>query len=294
MQLRHKASYSYVRLNIQHQHCPITRPSWLAAVNPQLYFSITSSISMEHFTVQLLCQRSLPAAAAAAAFSPPSICNLCDLVQAEITHNPADLHRPQGSRSVGPHSIYRVSRGSPETTGGMHTNMQAHTAHWQKTMTGTYTHTFMHNSIQKVENFLLMLQWAKTLTILWTNTADYKWTLILPSQKSNIASVHTPVCQGWQVKFVYIASAQACHFWDRFIQTTGLSRTNLIQDEIMQHLRQGRSHMGIYHQECCSWCKNIIHSTVFEDSNCPTIHISVLTDRLKDSACLLKPVWYKP
>lgn len=144
MQLQHKASYSFVRLNIPQtqcqcthihpssdQHSPITRPSWLAAVNPQLYFSITSSISMEHFTVQLLCQRSLPAAAAAAAFSPPLICNLCDLVQTDIAHNPADPHRPQGFLSMGPHSIYRVSRGSPDRTEGMHTNMQAHTAHSQ-------------------------------------------------------------------------------------------------------------------------------------------------------------------
>lgn len=37
----------------------------------------------------------------------PLICNLSDLVQAEIARNPVDLHRPQGSQSIGPHSVHR-------------------------------------------------------------------------------------------------------------------------------------------------------------------------------------------
>lgn len=37
----------------------------------------------------------------------PLICNLSDPVQAEIARNPADLHRPQGSLSIGPCSVYR-------------------------------------------------------------------------------------------------------------------------------------------------------------------------------------------
>lgn len=122
--------------------CPITLPSWLAAVNPRLYFSITSSITTAYFTVRSLCQRSLPAAAAESPYTP-LICNLCDLVWAEIAHNPADLNRPQGSRSMGPQSIYKMSL---ERTGGMHRNMQTHTVCLQ-TMTGTHTHTLLHRGI---------------------------------------------------------------------------------------------------------------------------------------------------
>lgn len=79
----HKASSSSVRHPIERIHtqllsllCPTALPSWQTAVNPQLYFSIASSISMVHFTVQLLCQRSLPASTAAP-FSPPSHHTLC-------------------------------------------------------------------------------------------------------------------------------------------------------------------------------------------------------------------------
>lgn len=134
----HKASSSSVRHPIERIHtqllsllCPTALPSWQTAVNPQLYFSIASSISMVHFTVQLLCQRSLPASTAAP-FSPPSHHTLC---LPWFNHRVPIIHQiwPEYkalSSLVLTIYIYTASRGSRQTqTPGIHNQTHAHTVH---------------------------------------------------------------------------------------------------------------------------------------------------------------------
>lgn len=90
----------------------ITLPSWLAAVNPQLY----SSNHFLHIHQAFHCTVTVPKVTACCCFTPPLprhsslplICNLSDLVRAEIARNPANLHRPQGSVSIGPQRAHRT------------------------------------------------------------------------------------------------------------------------------------------------------------------------------------------
>lgn len=65
--------------------------SWLAAVNPQLYFSITASIATKHYTVKLLCQRSL----AACCDSLPHQRTICLDPLQTFARNPTGLSRRQ-------------------------------------------------------------------------------------------------------------------------------------------------------------------------------------------------------
>lgn len=51
-----------------------------------------------------------------------------------------------------------------------------------------HTHTHFYTEVYKC---LWLWGWAKISTILWTDSTFSKWTLILPSQKHHIASVHT-------------------------------------------------------------------------------------------------------
>lgn len=84
-----------------HQPRPITVPSWLTAVNPQLYSSTTSTMAMDGCTVTVPKVTRLPAAAGAPPHPHPHplMCSLSDLVQVHIAHNPAVLHRSR-SRSA--------------------------------------------------------------------------------------------------------------------------------------------------------------------------------------------------
>lgn len=154
-----RASCRLARLSIPQTHCQCTHspqlPSTLSHHSAQLPSSCKSTaLFLYHFLHihgAFHCTVTVPkvTACCCCCTTPrphPPICNLSDLVQAEIARNPADLHRPQGSLSIGPHSIYRMSRSSLERTGGMHQNMQTHTV-CSQTPTGTYTHTLMHNSI---------------------------------------------------------------------------------------------------------------------------------------------------
>lgn len=119
-----------------YQHCPITVPSWLAAVNPQLYSATTSNMSMDGCTVTVPKVTRLPAAAASV---HPLICNLSDLVQVHIAHNPAVLHRslPRGANCASSESIV-----SPEEAGGLDANMQTQAA---------CSRAYQHNRVQVLQ-----------------------------------------------------------------------------------------------------------------------------------------------